>query len=390
MRRALGSLVAAFVVVGCASARPTTTAPVTAPKRAHVDTCGVGSEPIIPPSARLPTVEPPWGARVLRIEIVGADAVPRELITAQLALRQGAALDAATLEHDVRALVDLEAIETIRVDVERIAERDEVVVRYVLDARRVVGDVTVRWTKSEVAGHWVPLAKGELYDPARVARTRFDLERNLEGEGHLQAKVTEHHRAGDEPSAPVDVCFVVEPGPAFLIDAIAFKGNDAISTFELRPLLKSHEHRANERGKPYREDLLENDLLYVTALYYDRGFLEVKVGPPTTTTSVDEGHGRITVDIPIHEGPRYRVRALTFSGDRPDLSGEYRRLIGVRSGDLFARNKMVEGMEKIRAFHRERGEEADIEPLTNLDSPHGQVDLTLQVKVVKKKPGAKP
>jgi len=376
MRRAMGPLVAGLLLVGCGSAARSAS---TTPKRARVDTCGIAPSPIISRSALLPTVEPPWGARVARIEIVGADAVPGDLVRAQITLQKGAPLDAAALENDVLALLDLEAIETIRVDVERIAARDECVVRYVLETRRVVGDVTMRWTKSELAGHWVPLAKGELYDPARVARTRFDLERNLFNEGHLQAKVEEHHRAADE--SHVDVCFVVEPGPAFLVDTITFKGNDAISTFELRPLVKSHDHRANERDKPYREDLLETDLLVVSAFYYDRGFIEVRVGPPNTRTSVNEGHGRITVEIPIHEGVRYHVRTLRFAGGSPDVAGEYHRLIGVRSGDLFARNKMMEGMEKIRAFHRERGEEVELEPQMTLDSPHAQVDLTIEVKI---------
>src|SRR6185503_15152126 len=106
-------------------------------------------------------------------------------------------------------------------------------------------------------------------DPARIARMRVDLERNLVDAGHLDARVEEKHVVKDDR---VHVCFLVEPGTQYLIDRFSFTGNDHVPQAELLALLHTHDHRVNEPGTPFREDLLETDLLYVSALYYDRGY----------------------------------------------------------------------------------------------------------------------
>jgi len=313
----------------------------------------------------------------VKVEVTGAPHVPPDLPLGVIRSRADTPLDAAVVAEDVRALLDLEAIANVRVESERIPS-DRVILRYVLEERRVIGSVTYSWSNPLGYGHWVPLAKGELFDPTRIARTRRDLEIHLETAGHLEARVEERHRQNDHE---VNVCFVVQPGPKYLIDRIAFSGNERVSQADLAAQLHTYEHRANEAGQPFRADLLETDLLYVSALYYDRGHLSVKVGPPrTTTTATSATEGKITIDVPIVEGPAYRLGVVRVSGfGSPSEHAEHLKRLGIQHGELFQRGKLLEGIERIRAFERKRGVEVDVTPETKLDSGAGEVDLVFEI-----------
>ncbi len=383
MHRALRPLVALVALASFACARPKpaifagTGSGIT--NVAETDPCRGSAEPLIDaPSPLVPSVEPPWGARVVRVELDGAPSIPRALLTSAITTKPSMPLDQAAIARDVRALHELEAIDTVRADVEQLPN-DEVVVRYLLGARRTIGDVVYRWKAPLTAGHWVPLAKGELYDPARIARMRFDLERNLVDEGHRDASVEERHILADEK---VRVCFLVEPRTKYLVDRIAFTGNDHVAQAELLALVQTHEDRVNEPGKPLREDLLENDLLFVSALYYDRGYLSVKVGPAQTKTKIVGENGQLSVEIPIVEGAQYRIKTLRFSGFGP--AATHGKLMALKPGEVFGRAKVMDGIEKIKALHRKNGVEVDVTPETTLDAPKGEVDVVFKVEQVKK------
>jgi outer membrane protein insertion porin family len=379
VRRALCSLVV-LACCACGATRPLSFGGAGSAKKIGAaldasDACRGTPDPVVlEPSPVVPSVEPPWGAQISKVEVIGAAHVPRDLLFATIKTKAGAPLDADAIARDIRALHELEAIDDARVDAELLAN-DRVILRFILGERRVVGSVSYRWPTPLTAGHWVPLAKGELWDAARVARMRLDLERNLIEAGHLDAKVEARHVVADES---VHVCFLVEQGPKYAIDRLRFTGNERVPSAELAALLHTHEHRVNEAGKPYREDLLEGDLLYVSALYYDRGFLGVKVGPPRVETALDaSGNGRLTVDIPIVEGPIYRIRSFRFAGMGPHA--EHAKHIGIKIGEVFQRSKLLDGIEKIRAFHRARGEAVEVTPATTMDPTKGEVALVFNV-----------
>ena len=61
-------------------------------------------------------------------------------------------------------------------------------------------------------------------------------------------------------------------------------------------------------GGPYRQDIFERDVLMLSALYYDRGYLSVQIATPRVMLTPDrEG---IDITVIIHEGPRYKIRQL--------------------------------------------------------------------------------
>ncbi len=224
-------------------------------------------------------------------------------------------------------------------------------------------------------GRHLPLARGELYDPERAFRAADRLREHLTDSGYLEAEVETRQRAARDGS--VSVCFRVSRGPRYQIEALEFPGAKAVAESELRALLRTQDGEVNAVGAAYRADLLEPDLLLVNALYYDHGYLTVKVGPPRARF---EARGRVRVEIPVEEGRQFRVGTIRFGGKLDGPIREHASLLGVRPGTVFDRSAMLEGLERLRERYRRRGRAVDFVPETRLDEKAARIDLTLRLE----------
>jgi outer membrane protein assembly factor BamA len=137
----------------------------------------------------------------------------------------------------------------------------------------------------------------------------------------------------------------------------------------------------NRPGKPYRADLLARDLPSIRALYYDRGHFSVRLDQPRVQR--DERRGRVRVELPVTEGPAYRLRKIRFEGSEPRLRQRYASLVHAKVGSVIDRSRVFEGIDRIQEFHRARGEAASVTPESSLDQKAGTLDLVIRVDVRK-------
>lgn len=164
----------------------------------------------------------------------------------------------------------------------------------------------------------------------------------------------------------------------------SFHGNKAVSADDLRAVVL-----LDKPGLPAgvsNEDVLERDVLMITALYYDRGYLLVKVQPPVLAAATDGPF--IDVRFRIDEGPRFRIGKLTID-ERDDqgrvitpLGGkELRARISVPDGAWFSRAALVGDLGSIRTAYRDAGyASVEADPITELDPAQGRVDVAITVR----------
>ena len=63
----------------------------------------------------------------------------------------------------------------------------------------------------------------------------------------------------------------------------------------------------------YKEEVLKNDVALIADLYYNNGYVNVKVGEPKVELSPDKSG--LIVTIGITEGDQFRTGAIDFKGD---------------------------------------------------------------------------
>ncbi len=202
-----------------------------------------------------------------------------------------------------------------------------------------VSDVLDRFKKEKVA-----ISVESQYDPTKVKRAESVLREMLAEHGHQFATIKTEVKT--IPPASVQVNFNIKEGPTVKVGQIRFTGNEHISSLVLRRSMKN----LKPIGIPYSlffEDLfpktfdsskLEEDSERVRQAYRDKGYANAAVEEPKTQIRDQGGLNwftfrpnkgkRIDILMPIEEGARYKLGAITFTGNKAfnNLEGPARAL----------------------------------------------------------------
>jgi outer membrane protein insertion porin family len=129
----------------------------------------------------------------------------------------------------------------------------------------------------------------------------------------------------------------------------------------------------------YREDAFDRDLLLITALYYDRGYINVKLGKPEIEISGDKQYLYIT--IPIEEGEQYKIGKIDFKGDLLLPKAEYFKKMSVHTGEIFNRSKLGQDIQKLNDLYKDAGYAyVNIVPQTAIDAATRTIDVVFDVQ----------
>lgn len=347
----------ACLIVGCAaeSAR----APVVPTASARAGACRVASLPRVAPSPELSFAELPE-LRVDSVEVRGARRVPVRLARRAIETRAGDPISTERVAADVRRLWELEVFEDVRVTWRpgSSGARLSYVVSERPTLRAVIADEAVR--------RELGLVPGLPYEPARLHARALDLELTLRNDGYSEAKVV---LGGVRTGDGVDLCARVERGPRTLIERMEFVGNARVSAASLRRAMHTDDGAINVPGGVLRRDVLERDLLFLSALYYDRGMVQARVTPRVTRAP-----SGFRVAIEVEEGPVFRVGEVRFRAPPGVSRRRWRELLGVQRGEVFSRQRVADGLARLREQL-----EKPVEVQTSIDERRRVVDLVLEV-----------
>lgn len=159
------------------------------------------------------------------------------------------------------------------------------------------------------------------------------------------------------PGGPklVKVVFDIQEGPQVKVRTVNFEGNEAIGDSTLKRQMKSTKEHwfmswMTGRGK-YQEAAFEEDADRLIEFYRNRGYVQVRVGQPELKVledSPDKQTRWVQLDIPVDEGPRYRVGDFDFDGNDVIKAEFLRPLFKLKPGDWYSERRIREGLIKSR------------------------------------------
>ena len=124
----------------------------------------------------------------------------------------------------------------------------------------------------------------------------------------------------------------------------------------------------------------------ISALYYDRGYLQVSINTPRVMLTPDRSG--VELSITIEEGPRYKIRRFRVferdaEGKEVEPIGGRRKLRGLlraESGDYFNRAQLLEDLQAVRTLYRDEGYANVLaDPETTLDAASHEVDVVVPI-----------
>jgi len=301
--------------------------------------------------------------KVVDIKVKGTRRVSPKDVLMTIKTKKGTIFNAVKIKEDIRALWDLGLFNDIAVykdDVE-----GGIVLTYVVTENpsikeiKIVGNKKIKQSKIKEV---IDIKSGQVLNVPAVRKNVGKIKDLYLEKGYFIAEVDWKLEAlsGDQ----VNLVFTVVEHDKVKIRKISFSGNSALTDSQLRKVMQVQQENMfsfiGDAGN-FKPDDLQHDLLMITAFYYDKGYLSVKVGEPVIEFSPD--HSSIEITIPITEGPRFKVGSVRVveyddAGNEIEPLGGRKTLMGLLTSkpeEWFSRSKVGMDIERISNHYKNRG-----------------------------------
>ncbi len=338
------------------------------------------------------------------IVIQGNRRIPAETIRARMFTKPGDVYDQAALERDFNSLWNTGYFDDLRIEREPSA-KGWIIHVYVKEKPTIreikyVGLSSV--SQSDVLDKFkerkVGLTQESQYDPTKVKRAEVVIKELLAAHGHQFATVRSEVRP--IPPAAVALTFVVKEGPKVKVGKITFEGNKAISSRELRGAMKNLKpigiphsiFLENLFARTYDSTKLSEDAERVRYYYQTKGYFKALVADPKTQIHDTSGvkwywpfkssPGKaVDITLPVEEGERYRLKEITFSGNKAVTNtAGLRALFKIKDGEIFDTEAIRKGLEGLRKAYAALGY-INFTPVPNTEADDEKKLISLRIDV---------
>ncbi len=320
---------------------------------------------------------------VADVVVRGNNRVPEHRILSNVKTRQGRYFDPDVLQQDINQLWRMAEIK--RVNGPWIEETDqgviitiEVVEKQTLSSIKFVGNRAITDRKlKKTAG----ITDGQPLDvfEVKMIKTRIEDLYREKGFPHTQVEILEGEGETDDA-----VVFVIHEDQQQRIWQVAFEGNTSASASDarLKALVISKPGIFWVFGGLARRELIDQDVQRLMDYYKSLGFFNARIGREIS----ESNDGRwLTTTYIIDEGPRYKVRNVSFMGNKRFSNDELYSLLRLKPGDNgnpeFNAAKMNEDVSTLRDLYGSLGyvySQVEAEPRF-LEQP-GEIDLVYRIE----------
>ncbi len=225
----------------------------------------------------------------------------------------------------------------------------------------------------------VGLSEGRSFDKALLDQAEQEIKRQYLARGRYAASVVttvtplERNRVG--------VSFSINEGDVTKIREInivgnkAFKEKDLLQQFVLQPPGWLTWYTKNDQ---YSKQKLSGDLETLRSFYLNSGYLEFSID--STQVSITPDKRDIYITVNITEGDKYTVSDVKLGGEMLLPEAELHKMIELKPGDTFSREKLSASTKKITDRLGNEGYAfANANAVPELDKAAKRVALTIMI-----------
>lgn len=319
---------------------------------------------------------------VEQVQFRGNRKVEDAAIRVNLLTKAGGKLELNKVREDIRAMWKMGFFSDISVEALSTAKGGVIIV-FVVHEKPSVRKILVAGNDElglDKINEVLNLKRDGILNITKIKQERAKIQELYVEQGYYLASVNYEVKVINE--AEVDVVFVVSEHSKVQIREVSFIGNEQVPDKVLRGIIQTSTGGAlsflTDSGI-YQEEMFERDLLMITAYYYDRGFINVKIGTPQIRLSRDKKY--MYLSIPIDEGPVFQVGTIDFKGDMMGKKADYYSRLSIKPGSTFNRSKVGQDIVRLNDFYKDRGYAyVNVTPLTNVDLDRRIVDISFEIE----------
>lgn len=227
------------------------------------------------------------------------------------------------------------------------------------------------------------LQPGAVLSDSTLAAARANIIKAYQEAGYPDAKVN-WKAVATESGSYKDVVFEIIEGREVSMNSIDFEGNTAFDDEQLRQIMKTKERGLftwfTKSGRVDREQV-EDDLEAVIKHYRNYGYLRARLANVEYTASPnEEGRQKLYLKVTVDEGPRYKVRKVSFGPLKAYTPQELEPGLSMLDGDIYSLQKVSDDVTMIRRYYGAKGY-ADADVRTDINEAGVAADGTRLIDI---------
>jgi outer membrane protein insertion porin family len=222
------------------------------------------------------------GEKIAELVIKGNRRIEPAVILNAVKLKAGDSFDIERVDSDIRSIFKLGYFQDVKAETEK--SDKGVILIYAVTERPIVREVRIEGNKeitTEKVRDAFELKPGAVFSAKDVTKGVKKVKKLYADDGYYLAEVD----ASTEKRSDTElrVLIKVTEGEKVLIKKIRFDGNRAFPDKKLKKSMETGEKWFLSwltSAGTYKEEVLKNDVALIADLYYNNGYINVKVGEP--------------------------------------------------------------------------------------------------------------
>ena len=316
------------------------------------------------------------GEKIVDLKVRGNRRVESAAILNAIRLKAGETLYAEKVDADVRAIYKLGQFQDVKAETE--AAEGGVVLVYAVVEKPIIREIRIEGNKeikTEKIRDALGLKANTIFSQKELAQSAKKVKKLYNDEGYYLAEVTTR---SETRGNDIRVVVSVVEGEKVLIKTIRFEGNKTFTSRKLRGAMETGEKWFLSwltGAGTYKEEVLRNDTALIAELYFNNGYVNVKVGEPEVKLLADKSGLEVTIGIT--EGDQFRTGAIAFKGDLLEKEDVLAQSVKLKSGEVFNRSNLRADVQTLTDLYADKGYAfTNVTPISKVDPEKRVVDIT--------------
>lgn len=319
---------------------------------------------------------------VRSIEIQGLKKIEKDAVLAKLVSHVDSDYSEQNVELDIQALFRMNYFVQIEVLKDNVA--NGVVLTYKIIEKPTISEIVFEGNseiKSEDLQTQSGLKQFEVVNYTKIQEAVVKLLKAYEDKGYYLVKINPVVEDIKKDES-VRLKFEIVESDKVKVKKITFIGNKKLKDSYLKNDPRFFTKEAGffsfmSSSGSYKQEAFDNDIQVLRFLYWNLGYLQVKIDRPLITVTPDKKS--IYVTYYIEEGDQYSVGEVDFAGDLLFPKSELYELAKIKDNGIFSVEVMRKDITELQAKYGDQGYAfANVIPRYNFHEKEKKVDLVFE------------
>ncbi|WP_236685536.1 outer membrane protein assembly factor BamA [Geobacter pickeringii] len=316
------------------------------------------------------------GEKIVDLKVKGNRRVESAAILNAVKLKTGDVLYDEKVDADLRAIYKLGQFQDVKAETEK--SDGGVTLVYAVVEKPIIREIKIEGNKElsvDKVRDALGLKANSIFSQKELSQAAKKAKKLYNDEGYYLAEVNARSEARGND---IRVVVSITEGEKVLIKAIRFEGNRVFTPRKLRGVMETQEKWFLSwltGAGTYKDEVLKNDAALIADLYFNNGYINVKVGEPEVKLLPDKSGLEVTIGIT--EGEQFRTGSISFKGDLLEKENVLAAALKLKSGEVFSRGSLRADVQTLTDLYADKGFAfTNVNPLSKVNPDQKTIDIT--------------